>query len=386
MNFAQTANSGLFVIFVFNRCQRSEKVIYFDGERFVEMGVEMGKHNDYMKPMGMVIPHFQDGAYFYEKGIEAYRTKSIQKAKRYLERAVQLEPKELMFLAQLAVILTDLGDYHRSNDCLMKIVELDLDEEMTESYFFLAANYLNLGLFEHARREALFYIEKEPDGEFLEEIEELLEILQDDDELFAEAENFLIRYELASHELENQNYDIAIAHFLELINEEPTYWMAHIRLAEAYFEGGNTATAISTLESMLKKEDSILAGSHLMIYLYEIGERKKVDDLVKKLSNVWSIDYEHCYQVAVCFGKVGEHELAYKELGRLQRKGFEETGNFIYHLAVASFYTGRIEKATKLWGKLATVGNADAITNLNFFQEGKLTQPSYDFSGMYQSV
>lgn len=352
----------------------------------LKWGVEMGKHNDYMKPMGMVIPHFQDGTYFYGKGIEAYRAKNIQKAKRYLERAVQLDPTELTFLAQFAVILTDQGDYYRSNDCLKKIVELDLEGEMTESYFFLAANYLNLGLFEHARKEALFYIEKEPDGEFLEEVEELLEILQDDDELFAEAESFLIRYELASHELEKQNFDTAITYFSDLIKEEPTYWMAHIRLAEAYYGGGNIAVAISTLEKMLKKEDSITARSHLMIYLYEIGETEKVDNLIKTLSNVWSIDYEHCYQVAVCFGKVGEHELAYKELCRLQRKGFEETGNFIYHLAVASFYTGRIEKATKLWEKLAIVGNADAITNLSFFQEGKLTQPSYNFSGMYQSV
>ncbi|UTW68588.1 hypothetical protein KHA80_13590 [Anaerobacillus sp. HL2] len=73
---------------------------------------------------------------------------------------------------------------------------------MSECYFL--ANYANLGLFEHARKEALQYIEKDPEGEFLEDVEDLLEVLQEEDELFAEAEHFLIRYEFASHELKNK--------------------------------------------------------------------------------------------------------------------------------------------------------------------------------------
>lgn len=351
--------------------------------KICRMEVEMGKRNEKMKLMGMVIPHFQDGSYFYNKGIEAYRGKNIQKAKRYLERAVQLEPLEPTSLAQLAVILTDLGDYHRSNDCLMKIIDLGLNDEMPECQFFLAANYANLGLFEHAKKEALLYIEKDPDGEFLEEVEDLLEMFQDDDEFLAETENFLIRYELASHEMQKQNYNKAIECFSDLIKEEPTYWMAHIRLAEAYHAAEDVSKAINILETVLKKEDNIMARAYLMIYLYETGEKEQAAKLLKTLSNVRSIDYENCYYVAVCFGKIGEHEMAFQDFSRLQRKGFEDTENFIYHLAVASFYTGRIKKALKLWRKLETIGNVDAITCLNFFEAGKLTQPSYDFSGNY---
>lgn len=341
----------------------------------------MSKKTEEVEIMGLVYSNLQDGAYFYNKGIEAYREKNIMKAKQYLERAVKLEPHEAAFHCQLAIILADLGDFHRSNDCLIKIVENNLDGQMPECHFFLANNYANLGLFEHARKEALIYLEKEPDGEFLEDIEDLLELLQEDDDLFAEAETFLIRYELASHELKKQNYDKAVSYFTELLRENPKYWMAHIRLAEAYYLQGNSKKAIEILRLVLQKEDNVLARGHLMTYLFETGETKQAEILSQSLKNVWSTDFEHCYSLAISFGRIGEHELAYLRLERLHRKGYGDFPKFNYHLAVAAFYTGRGKKAKTLWEKLATHGNDDALKNLLFLQEGDGIKPTYNYRG-----
>lgn len=356
------------------------KKCYTTDEKEMLKEVGMSKRNEHLNGMGLVISNFQDGTYFYNKGIQSYREKDLKKAKRYLERAVQLDEKDPVFICQLAIIHADLGDFHRSNDCLLKIIDLNLDEEMSECYFFLANNYANLGLFEHARKEALHYIEKDPEGEFLEDVEDLLEVLQEEDELFAEAENFLIRYEFASHELKNKNYEKAIAYFTDLIKEEPQYWMAHIRLAEAYYCNQNTKKAIDILKSVIAKEDNITARCHLMTYYYETGQIEKAQSLLRIISNVWSVDDEHSYQLAICLGKVGEHEQAYKRLEQLQRNGFGDFPKFFYHLAVASFYTGRVQKAISLWEKLATVGSDEAIVNLNFLQAGHSPRPSYNYT------
>lgn len=345
----------------------------------IEWEVEMSKQIEKIKAMGLVYSNLQDGAYFYNKGIEAYRDKNLTKAKRYLERAVELEPMEPAFQCQLAIILADLGDIHCSNDCLIKIIDNNLGDDLPECHFFLANNYANLGLFEHARKEALLYIDKDPDGEFLEDIEDLLELLQEEDDLFAEAETFLIRYELASSELKKENYDKAILYFTELLKEKPEYWMAHIRLAEANYLNGQAKKAIDILRTVLQKEDNVMARCYLMTYLFETGEVEKAETLAKGLKNVFSIDYEHCYSLAISFGKVGEHEQAYLGLERLHRKGYGDFPKFNYHLAVASFYTGRIEKAVTLWKKLATLGNDDAMSNLHYIQKGNEIKPTYNY-------
>ncbi|UTW68589.1 hypothetical protein KHA80_13595 [Anaerobacillus sp. HL2] len=44
----------------------------------------------------------------------------------------------------------------------------------------------------------------------------------------------------------------------------------------------------------------------------ETGQTEKAQSLLQTLKNVRSIDEEHSYQLAVCLGKVGEHEQAYK--------------------------------------------------------------------------
>lgn len=342
--------------------------------------VVMSKYNRQVKAMGQIYSNLQDGAYFYDKGIEAYREKDFTKAKRFLERAVSLEPMEPAFNCQLAIIHADLGDYHQSNEYLLKITDSNLEGELPECYFFLANNYANQGLFEHARKQALLYIEKAPEGEFLEDVEDLLELIQDEDDLFAEAENFLIRYELASHELKKHNYKKAITFFTDIIKEQPEYWMAHIRLAEAYYYDGNYKQAISILNALLSEDDNITARCHLMTYYYETGDKEKAKEILQTLKNVLSIDHEHSYSLAVALGKVGEHDLAYEGLARLQRNGYGDFPRFYFHLAVASFYTGRIEKAKNLWEKLTTLGNEVACQHIQALQKGESIEPSYHYN------
>ena len=344
----------------------------------------MNKQKTPIKEMGLLMSNFQSSTYLFNKGIEAYRDKNVKKAKQYLERAVQLEPNEPGYLFQFGIILTDLGEFQRSNDCLFHILDQDLSDEWPECYFFIANNFANLGLFEHAKKNATKYLELDEDGEFLEDVEDLLEIISDDEEfineLFEDEEKFIMRYELAAKELELEHYDKATSILNNLIEEEPQFWAAYHLLSQTYYKNGKIKEAINLLESVLKKDsNNVVTRSLLMTYYYEVKEFAKAEQILQTLTNVSPMEKDQSYALAVAFGKVGKHELAYQGLERLQRFGYNDKVVFTYQLGVAAFYTGNLEKAALCWKKLSDLGNRQVLENLELLEQGKLTSPSYNY-------
>ena len=86
------------------------------------------------------------GEYYFTLGLKAFQRREFQKAIKYLKRAMNLEPGEPMIVCQLAIIYTEIGEFHQSNELLHSILE-ELDEEMVECHYFLANNYAHLGYF-----------------------------------------------------------------------------------------------------------------------------------------------------------------------------------------------------------------------------------------------
>ncbi|MCL6615713.1 MAG: tetratricopeptide repeat protein, partial [Anoxybacillus ayderensis] len=168
----------------------------------------MEKH--LQKRVGKVIPFIQDGTYFFNKGLACYRRRDLHKAKAYLQRAVQLEPEQSTFACQLAIVLSELGEYAQSNEWLLRVIERD--DDLTECFYFLANNYAHLGLFGEAAKYAEQYMEREPDGEFAEYTLDLLDILtieQDDDE-WLNYDDMLMKQEQARTLLEKGEFQEAI--------------------------------------------------------------------------------------------------------------------------------------------------------------------------------
>ncbi|MDR4399431.1 tetratricopeptide repeat protein, partial [Bacillus atrophaeus] len=136
----------------------------------------MGKHTSEHKNDTQIVQLFQDGQYFFHKGLKAYRERNLQRASKLIQRAVQLEPKDSEMLSQLAVIYSEMGHYQQSNE-LLDLILVKLKEEMPECHYFKANNYAHLGLFQEAYKEASAYLNAEPEGEFSEENDSLLELL-----------------------------------------------------------------------------------------------------------------------------------------------------------------------------------------------------------------
>ncbi|WP_144666166.1 tetratricopeptide repeat protein [Bacillus altitudinis] len=303
-----------------------------------------------------VVQLFQDGHYFFHKGLKAYRERNLSRASKLIQRAIVLEPENVEMLSQLAIIYTEMGHYQQSNELLDFILE-HLDENMSECHYFKANNYANLGLFQEAYRCATAYAALEEDGEFADENDDLLDLLDmsdDVDEDFPyDQDDLIVKQDQANHLLESGRLDEAIEMLEQMIVEYPEFWSAYNNLALAYFYSGQIDQAKEMLNRVLHENPGNLHAlcNQLVFYHYE-KEEEKVNLLAKQLTHVYPILSEQRYKLGATFALVGEFEWAFKWLYSLYKTGFQGDSTFLYWLASAAYYTGHKTLAQTVWDKM----------------------------------
>ncbi|WP_043930299.1 tetratricopeptide repeat protein [Bacillus sp. EB01] len=321
----------------------------------------MGKDSKAIKSKGKLLSFFPTGEYYFTKGLKAYHRRDFEKAKRYLQRALQLEPGEPMIACQLALVWTEIGEYTNSNRLLHMILD-ELDPHMNECHYFLANNYAHLGFFKDATRHSRLYLELEPDGEFYDDSEDLLELLvmesgddEDEDDWYQE-DDLMIRQEEARNLLETGYFPKAIEMLKGIVEEYPTYWSAYNNLALAHFYMGEAEVAESVLADVLERNPGNLhALCNLLVFAHYKRETEEKDRLIAVLRKVKPMMSEHQFKLGATFALAGEYELAFEWLKRLYKYGFEGDGPFYYWFAHSAYFTGREELARSIWKKVIEI-------------------------------
>ncbi|MGD6817178.1 tetratricopeptide repeat protein [Metabacillus sp. 113a] len=317
----------------------------------------MGKQLFDRQQKAQVVPFFQNGAYYYRRALKAYRVeRNLDRASKLLKRAAALEPDNSNFLSQLAMIHTEMGNYQESNEILTAIIE-KVDPAMTDCHYFMANNFAHLGLFHQAYKCAAAYSAEAPDGDFIEDNEELLELLmiegEEEDPSFGDSDELIIKQETARSLLENGKLDEAISLLHEIIEEFPEFWSAYNNLSLAYFYSGDVANAKHYLELVLQlNEGNLHALCNLLVFYYYEREDEKVAALTEQLSNVHPIMIEHRYKLGATFALIGKYEQAFKWLRSLQRQGFEGDDTFFYWLSYSAWHLGQEEVAKSAWERV----------------------------------
>lgn len=296
------------------------------------------------------------GEYYFTKGLKAYHKRELYKAKKYLERALELEPGEPMIACQLAITCTEIGEYNYSNNLLENILNV-LDPYMTECHYFLANNYAHLGMFEEAYRHANAYLDKDETGEFSEDAEDLLELItfetDETEESLFKQDGLIIKQEKARDYLEAGNFQKAIDVLKEMIEEYQDYWSAYNNLALAYFYLGQIDEAYATLEEVLEKSPGNLhALCNLVVFHHYQQNEEQLEAIVETLSKIRPMFMEHRFKLGATFALIGKYSLAYKWLKQLQKQGFEGDGSYYYWLATSAYHLGHEKTARKAWTKV----------------------------------
>ncbi len=318
--------------------------------------ISVGKQLSKQQKKAQVVPFLQDGQYYYNKGLKAYREQNYQKASKYLQKAVELDPMDSVKLSQLATIYTDMGKYSQSNELLSYILD-ELDKEMTECYYFMANNYAHLGLFQEAYKCATEYTKKEPNGEFTEENEDLIDLLtmEDDDEdpFLKDPDDLILKQDAAKSLLEASKFEEAILLLEEIVEEYPEFWSAHNNLSLAYFYVGEVDKAKQYLQTVLERNPGNLhAYCNLLVFYYYERQDDKVEEIANVLSAVYPLLFEHRYKLGATFALVGYYPLAYRWLRSLHKQGFEGDEVFYYWLSYAAYFTGNVSFAEQMWERV----------------------------------
>ncbi|MCK0473002.1 lipopolysaccharide assembly protein LapB [Halalkalibacter sp. APA_J-10(15)] len=293
-----------------------------------------------------IVPFYQTGDYFFHRGVEAFRKKNHQRAIKLLERAIKLTAQEPVFHVQLAAILSEVGDYERSNGILKRVLK-EQDGNVAECYFFMANNYAYLGFFHEAEQATKNYLELSEDQRFAEDARNLLELLRFEaedtdweDEMVVEEEyELLMQHDQALRLLRSGQWNESIPLLEEIIDEHPTYWAAYIQAAEAYFRIGDKQSAYELCQAVLDKEQgNVLALCQLAMLYWQDGQTKKAEPYIHALRQLYPIDVEQKMKVAEVLCQCGDYEQAYQRLKSMKKAILETKTSALCCLGIAAHF------------------------------------------------
>ncbi|NEU30164.1 tetratricopeptide repeat protein [bacterium LRH843] len=323
-----------------------------------------------------VVPLFRSGDYFFQRGIEAYHRNHFHRAIKLLERAVKLTTKEPVFHVQLAAVLSEIGEYERSNEILSQVLAENGDA-LAECYFFIANNYAYLGQFDKAERATLKYLDLQPDDQFTEDAHDLLELLhferENDDweEFDAQEDDLIVRHERAHSLLRNGEVQASIPMLEAIIHDHPTCFAAKNHLAEAYFRLGNEKAFQICDDVLLEDKGNLFAICNLALFYTEKGEANNAEPYIEAIKKVYPLDGDHYIKVAETLCAVGEYDSAYERLKELGKGEFEVRPALFYCMGVALFHLNDQPKALTYITKAAKRKCKQAIDYLNCKKEGQ---------------
>jgi len=324
-----------------------------------------------------VIPLSLDATFFFERAVQSLDRYHYDKALKYFRRAVEYEPENPVNHCNMAGILSEMGRYEESNDILRSVLER-IDPGMTECHYYLANNYANMELYEAAEESLVTYLENDPEGQFLDEADELLDLLvyelkRPTKLSTIKAKESLFEHDKARELLEAGRFSEAVRLLEDILVKKPDFLAARNNLGLAYYYMGLFDKSVQTIGEVLKSEPGNLhALCNLAIFYQHVNRREDLAALLSLLKKTIPIHPEHVFKLGTTMGIVGEHRDAYIHFTRLLRKGELSAEPSLHHFAaVASVNIGRYDEAERHWLQAKRLDASPAVAD---FYLGKLAK------------
>jgi tetratricopeptide (TPR) repeat protein len=311
----------------------------------------------------------QDAGFFYERAVRSLDRHRYDKAVKYFRLAMEKEPDNPVNHCNLAGLLSELGRYEESNRVLEKVLS-EVDPQLYECLFYMANNAANMGDLEMAEDYLLEYLRLDPDGEYAEEAEDMLQMVayelgRPPREPMPDLPPHVQKHEEARRHLEEGRFLQAIGKLEELITEKPDFLAARNNLALAYYYTGRMKEALSCISQVLEADPNNLhALCNLAVLAHHMGEEKISRHIVATLKKLVPLYPEHVYKLATTLGILSEHEVAYQLFSRLLKWDPDPEPALYHYAAAAAWNTGRYEEARRFWKKAA---NADPESDVPRF-------------------
>jgi len=301
-----------------------------------------------------VIPVRMDAAFFFERAVQSLDRYRYDKALKYFRRAAEFEPDNPVNHCNLAGILSEMGNYSESNEILLKILT-DIDETMTECHFYMANNFANMEDYESAEKALVQYLEKDPHGQFLEESQEMMEMLsyvldRPMSVPYIRSREMLSEHDKARLLLEEGKFIEAMRILERLVQKHEHFLAARNNLALAYYYLGYFEKALSTIHAVLELDPGNLhALCNLAVFCQHMGDTERLRELTAVLVKIYPLHPDYVFKLAMTLGVIGEHAVSYRLFRQLVRYHHAADPSLYHYAAAAACNTGRFGEAEKLW-------------------------------------
>lgn len=294
-----------------------------------------------------------DAAFFFERGVRYLNRHDLSRALKSFQRAVECEPENAVNHCNLAGVLSELGDFEKSNQVLQSVLT-EIAPEMAECYFYMANNYANLGEYELAEAHVVKYLEIDPTGEFAPDADEMLDVLIHEfggGEILRESRR---KQQETSRErdmprslLEEGKFYEASILLEQEIASQPDAIAARNNLALAKYYLGHMDEAVELTRKVLDIERMNIHGlCNLAVFIRHQGqEQEEYKQLIGMLKKLMPLQFDQGYKLATTLGILGEHQAAYRLFQQLVEYGDRHDPSLYFAMAAACANLNRLKQA-----------------------------------------
>lgn len=318
------------------------------------------------KRMGRVIPFERDGAFFLRRGSERLERNNLLEAISNYHRAERRDPENVEIQLAIAEVLTEMHRYEQSNRLLFPL--LSLSESPAECFFGIACNFLGLQEFSHAHDSLESYLALDPDGEFVSDALDMLDVIEDEHMLYSmpgvqapeerEAMNACAR---GRQLLENGRMDEAVKLLSEAAKKQPEMHFVRSNLALAHFCKKDFRRAMETVRNVLSEvPDDVQAHCNLLLFLHAAKDDEGVEREMGFLKQASTEDPQDWNRMAVVFMELGRMQDALSVLKKLQ-VAFPYDEGTLHRLAVCRYHLGQYREAQACYDRLLKIDPADTV-------------------------
>ncbi|TQS74800.1 hypothetical protein DX933_08465 [Ornithinibacillus gellani] len=307
------------------------------------------------KQQHTIIPFIPDGDFYFTKGVEAFQKHKFELALKWLKKAVEIAPENPLYLCQISIIYTEIGSFHKANQLLTTALQSS-GNQYTDCYYLLANNYAHLGLLQDAKKYASSYLEREPDGDFHEEAQELLDYISFDEEDMEtewemdDEDELLIYQETVFYYMENMEWEKALILLEEMLTLFPEHKTTKHDLAYAMFFSGEQQAALEMeLKLLADNPDSLYSHVNLAIFYYELGQMSACELHIHTLRNVYPLHEQQKLNIAVALARTGNFQEANARFNLLRKGSMRGHASYYRWSSKALYRVGELGKSLAIW-------------------------------------
>jgi len=231
-----------------------------------------------------------------------------------LRRALAKDPGNLEYSICYAELLTDMYKFEESNSVLFDLLARD-GAVTPECFFNLGRNFLGMNDFSKAKDSFEKYIEDEPDGDYLDDMEDLFFLLEgsfDPDMALVsdiEEKRLFKQALIGKKALDAGDYEKAIELLENAQLDQPGFLFAKNNLSLAYFCAGNLPAAFEKAQEVLAADaDNVHANCNMALFLRaQDGDMSRISKHIEAAVSSGSESPDDIYKIAITLCEMKEY-------------------------------------------------------------------------------